>query len=196
MIRKQSLNTSALCGLLLLCLSLPVCSQAQQFSSEHDKHFEEAYNRYLRTYLPNEDWRWFKAQCIQESWLRPHVVSHAGAAGICQLIKGAASDAGISADERFEARKNILAGAWILRRNLRAWWPRDTQYQRLQLAQASYNAGAGHIIKAQRICDGARLWEDINPCLHRITGHANSTETIQYVIKILHWYRVLRNFET
>lgn len=191
MIPKLLQTISARCALLLLCLSLPVCGQAQQFSSEYDEHFQEAFNRYLRTYLPNDQWMWFKAQCIQESRLKPYAISPAGAAGLCQLMKSAASDCGISPDDRYDPHKNIMCGAWILRRNLRTWFPRDTLYQRLQLAQASYNAGAGHIIKAQRNCGGARLWADIAPCLHLVTGYTHSTETIRYVILILQWYRQL-----
>lgn len=177
--------------LLLLCLSLPVCGQAQQFSTQYDELFKAAFNRYLRTYLPNEDWRWFKAQCIQESWLRPGVVSHAGAAGVCQLTVGAASDCGLSPADRFDEEKNINCGAWILRRNIRVFFPRDTKYQNLQLGQAAYNSGAGNVIKAQAKCGNARLWPAISLCMHMVTGYTNSTETIQYVIKILQWYRAL-----
>lgn len=52
--------------------------------------------------------------------------------------------------------------------------------------QASYNAGAGNIIRAQRACNGARSWIQIRVCLPQITGH-HSNETIQYVDLIHRW---------
>lgn len=146
--------------------------------------------RYLYGLIPDNDWRWFKAQCYQESRLKPLAVSPAGAAGLCQLMKGAAQDAGISASDRFDPEKNIKAGAFILRRNIRTWWPRDTTFQRLQLGWAGYNAGAGWIVKAQKLCGGAALWEFIAPCLHQVTGH-HAKETLHYVDVIPRWYSKL-----
>ena len=52
------------------------------------------------------------------------------------------------------------------------------------LAAASYNAGAGHLIKAQRLCDGRNLYREIIPCLPQVTGR-HSAETIDYVQKII-----------
>ena len=54
---------------------------------------------------------------------------------------------------------------------------------RLELAQASYNAGAGHVLKAQGLAGGARCWDGIAPQLHRVTGH-HAQETIHYVARI------------
>lgn len=159
-----------------------------QFSNEFDEHFKAANYSYLYGYVPDGDWRWFKAQCYQESRLKPNAVSPAGAAGLCQLMGTAAQDARLSWDERFDAERNIRAGAFILRRNIRVWWPRDTRYQRLQLGWACYNAGCGHIIKAQSRCDGARLWEQISPCLPEITGR-HAKETQDYVRLIPKWYQ-------
>ena len=174
-------------GLLVLLLSWPDVSLQAQVS-DYDEWFQEYSLRYLYGLVPDNDWRWFKAQCYQESRLKPEAVSPAGAVGLCQLMKGAAQDAGLSPHERTDPRKNIKAGAYILRRNIRVWWPRDTRFLRLQLGWAGYNAGAGNIIKAQSIC-GGMLWQFIAPCLHKVTGLNNSHETIQYVALIPGWYR-------
>jgi len=106
-------------------------------------------------------------------------------------MDGAAFDFGLASHERFDPEKNIKASAWILRRNIRAWFPRETRFQRLQLGWASYNAGAGWIIKAQARCSGAMYWPQISPCLSYITGLNNSRETIEYVVRIPQWYQVL-----
>jgi len=57
--------------------------------------------------------------------------------------------------------------------------------------QASYNAGAGNIIRAQSLCGGALDWTGIAPCLPQVTGH-HAHETITYVERIDRWYRSLQ----
>jgi membrane-bound lytic murein transglycosylase MltF len=179
------------CGCWLLASQWVYSSaQAQTFDRQYDIWFEGYAVRYLYGLLPENDWRWFKAQCYQESRLKAGAVSPAGAAGLCQLMPGAAADAGLSPTQRFDPEKNIKAGAIILRRNIRVWRERDTRFHRLQLGWAGYNAGAGWIVKAQSLCGGPALWEFIAPCLHRVTGH-HALETIRYVAIIPSWYQGL-----
>lgn len=166
---------------------MPASSLAQ-FPDEYDEWFREYSIRYLYTYLPEDDWQWFKAQCFQESLLKTDAVSHAGAVGLCQLISGAAKDAGLDPSLRTDAQKNIKAAAWILRRNIRVWWRREDRLEHLKLAWAGYNAGAGHIVKSQALCDDAHLWDGIKRCLHCVTGPTNSAETLHYVDIIPRWY--------
>jgi membrane-bound lytic murein transglycosylase F len=172
-------------------LALVWQSSQAQFPDQYDQWFRETAIRYLYTYLPDDDWRWWKAQCYQESRLKPDAVSPAGAVGLCQLISGAARDAGLDPLLRTDERRNVKAGAWILRRNLRVWWRRDDRLEHLKLGWASYNAGAGRIIKAQALCDDAPLWDGISQCLQCVTGPKNSAETIGYVRLIPHWYAAL-----
>jgi len=162
-------------------------AQGPGSNTQYDVWFQGYAIQYLYGLMPDNDWRWFKAQCWQESRLKPDAVSPAGAAGLCQLMKGAAQDAGLSPVERFDPQKNIRAGAFILRRNIRTWFPRDTVFHRLQLGWAGYNAGVGWIVKAQSLCGGPALWEFIAPCLHRVTG-VHALETIRYVAIIPTWY--------
>jgi len=147
---------------------------------------------FLGGLLPADDFRWFLAQCIQESGRRldPLAVSSAGAVGVCQLMPGSARDAGLDPAHRVLARENIRGGAFILRRCIKMFFPRETREQRLKLGQACYNAGGGHIIKAQVKCGGAMLWEDIEPCLPQVTGkHAKETQGYVKIIPL--WYRRL-----
>ena len=178
------------CYLLILCLGT-LHAQSGSYTNEYDELFFGNSVRYLYGYLPDDDWRWFKAQCIQESQLQPAAISPAGAVGLCQLMSGASLDAGLHPDHRVNPERNIRAAAWILRRNLRVWFERDTRFHRLQLGWASYNAGAGNIIKAQTRCNGAILWAGIAPCLGYITGYNNSYETVTYVAIIPTWYQEL-----
>lgn len=174
--------------LLSVCLS----AQAQVFKSDYDVWFYGYSVQYLYGLLPEDDWKWLKSQCWQESRLKPDAISPAGAVGLCQLMRGAAQDAGLSPYERTNPEKNIKAGAFILRRNIRVWFPRDTRFQRLQLGWAGYNAGAGNIIKAQAKCGGPPLWPSIAPCLRDVTGDKNAHETVQYVALIPGWYQSLK----
>lgn len=171
-------------GSLLFCL---LVAPSLAFSTERfDPLFEQTAAQYLYPYLPDDDWKWWLAQCYQESRLRADAISPAGAVGICQLMPGAAMDAGIW--DRLNPELNIKAGAWILRRNIRTWWPRPTRLDRLKLGWCGYNAGVGNCIKAQALCDGASLWEAISPCLPQVTGH-HAKETQDYIRLIPKWYQ-------
>lgn len=95
---------------------------------------------------------------------------------------------GVSATQAGPA---IEAGAFYMLR-LRQQWSknRPVPLERHKLAEASYNAGSGNIIKAQIACSGALLYDDIAPCLPQITG-AKAQETITYVKRIAQWRALL-----
>jgi len=172
-------------GFLLYLYSTPLSSES--FSNDD---YDWYFHRYSTRYLPAYDWRWSKAQGIQESLLNPRAVSHAGAMGIMQIMPGTWREEterlGIIASP-YNPRVNILVGTNYMRRMLRIWRAPRTDLERLKLAQASYNAGAGNILRAQTACRDASLWRDISPCLPTITGrHAKETQT--YVKRIEYWY--------
>jgi membrane-bound lytic murein transglycosylase MltF len=83
----------------------------------------------------------------------------------------------------------IDAGAYYMAKLRRIWRAERTTLERHQLAQASYNAGAGNILKAQRFCGHARLWRTVRECLHLVTGARNAQETKTYVERIERWRR-------
>lgn len=196
MILKHSQTILAIVLLLLLSLlpafPLQAQSQGSSFNRAYDAYFRAYSGTFLNGLLPADDFRWFLAQCVQESGpkLDPLARSHAGAVGVCQLMPGSARDAGIDPDHRVLVKENIQAGSFILRRCIKMFFPRETRKQRLKLGQACYNAGGGHIIKAQVKCGGAMLWEDIEPCLPQVTGK-HAKETQHYVRIIPTWYKRL-----
>ena len=83
----------------------------------------------------------------------------------------------------------IDAGAYYMAKLRRIWREHRSVLERNELAQASYNAGAGTILKAQRFCGGARLWPAVRECLHLVTGPTNAHETRTYVARIERWWR-------
>ena len=166
-------------------------SSAASFSRKWDFEIQKSAKRWWPD-LPY--WKLWKAQLYQESRLDPNAVSPVGARGLAQFMPGTWDevagqldfDAGNTAHDPDLA---IEAGAYYMAK-LRHTWRRDrTALERNELAQASYNAGTGSILKAQRACGDAKLWVDINPCLVSITGPKFSHETRTYVERISRWWR-------
>lgn len=83
----------------------------------------------------------------------------------------------------------IDAGAYYMAKLRRTWRVERTAFERHELAQASYNAGTGNVLKAQRFCGDARLWATVRECLHLVTGAKNAHETKTYVERIGRWWR-------
>jgi len=77
-----------------------------------------------------------------ESRYNPTAVSHAGAAGLGQLMPGTAKDLGVA--NRFDPYANIIGAARYLRQML-------DRFGVIHLAIAAYNAGPGTVQKLGRI---------------------------------------------
>ncbi len=77
-----------------------------------------------------------------ESRYNPTAVSHAGAAGLGQLMPETAKDLGVA--NRFEPYGNIIGAARYLRQML-------DRFGAIHLAVAAYNAGPGSVSKLGRI---------------------------------------------
>lgn len=170
-----------------------LCS-ASTFLDRYDKQFESA----AETFLPGVDWRLVKAQCYQESLLQPDAVSPVGAQGLCQFMPPTWEEARTALDwppqaSAFAPDLAITAAAWYDAK-LRSFWRSPRPHaDRMSLVFASYNAGAGHLARAQRLCDGALEYAGIIRCLPAVTGR-HSRETITYVERIWgYWTRMLLN---
>jgi soluble lytic murein transglycosylase-like protein len=162
-----------------------------QIPSIYDDLFVAASN----TYMPqNWDWRREKAQCYQESKLVPNAVSGVGAQGIAQFMpdtwKEARTGLRLPIDASpFDPKFAIPANAWYMRRMWNGWTnPAREPLDRWRLALASYNAGFGNIEAAQKEAGGQLPYSDIIAHLHKITGAANSEQTITYVRMIEGYY--------
>jgi membrane-bound lytic murein transglycosylase F len=134
---------------------------------------------------------------VQESKLDPNARSAAGAEGIAQFMPKSWADitrqlgwSGVSANQAGPA---ITAAAYYMMK-LRAEWRRNRPIlESHRLAQASYNAGLGSILAAQRLCQNAVLWETVQLCLPDVTGLQNSSQTVTYVTRIAYWRTMLEN---
>ena len=95
----------------------------------------------------------------------------------------------------FNPMLNIRAGALYMKQLRRSWHSPRPERDRHSLALASYNAGLGNLIAAQRKCDMARLWPDIAACLPQITGR-HSKETLHYVPVIWDYYHDMKETDS
>lgn len=132
------------------------------------------------------------AQLYQESLCNPSAISPAGAAGLAQFMPATFREAERHFGIRASPHDDIAIewGAWYMARMMAVWRSPRPQIRRWELALASYNAGAGNIIRAQGECGGARDWDDILPCLPDVTGH-HARETTQYVVRIRHHWQAM-----
>jgi soluble lytic murein transglycosylase-like protein len=138
-------------------------------------------------HLPADyDWRLYWAQLNQESRFNPLAVSPAGAMGVAQFMP--ATWAEIGSGDPFNAFDSIDAGARYMAKLIGKWKSPRPAMDRYCLAMASYNAGFGNILKAQRAAGGANDYKSIIAALPQITGAKHSWETISYVRLILGFY--------
>lgn len=158
-----------------------------------DTFYDDLFRGYSELHLPGHDWRWVKAQAYQESRYNPVAVSPAGAVGLMQVMPATgrqlARVTGVDGPLTSPAI-NVLYGVTYDRMMFDFWTTARPPDEHRKWAQASYNAGAGNILKAQKLSGGRLLWDEVALYLPRVTGH-HSKETIQYVQLISKWYQLL-----
>jgi soluble lytic murein transglycosylase-like protein len=172
------------CAICLLLL-LPLSSSASQY----DRLIERSAN----TFMPSIDWRLWKAQVKAESAFKHDAVSPVGAMGLSQIMpqtfKEIAEKSGIKGNV-FDPEINLMRGSWYMARMRNIFKAPRPDRERHNLAMASYNAGAGHIIKAQQLAGNPAEWQPVADKLHLVTGK-HAEETRNYVTKINRYYRVM-----
>ena len=108
------------------------------------------------------DWRLIAALCYQESKFNPNALSFGGAYGMMQFMPNTGPTYGVFPDSPPEIQ--ILGGAKKLKADEKYWIEVKDEFQRKKFAMASYNAGRGHILDAQRLAKKHGLdhlvWDD------------------------------------
>lgn len=181
-----------LLAVITVCVSWASASWSAPLSTDrYDRDIRVAVERWW-PHFPF--WKAWKAQLWQESLLEPDAVSPAGAVGIAQFMPATWDEItramGWGLVDRRTASLAIEAGAFYMARLSQGWSAPRPAIERHWLAVASYNAGFGNILRAQRRCDGARDWRDIAPCLVLVTGR-HSRETLTYVERVERWWQTL-----
>ena len=152
---------------------------------KYDKYFKKYSKRYFGL---DFDWLLFKSQAIAESNLNPEAKSHVGAEGLMQIMpftwKEISHKLKINADVK-DVKWNIAGGIYYNRRMFLIWKGERPLNERIDFMFASYNAGAGNIIKAQKLVvdDDPMFWSSVAKVLNQVTGR-HSKETVNYVKRI------------
>lgn len=157
----------------------------------YDNYFMQFAKLYFT--MENVDWKWFKAQGIAESNLDPDAKSQVGARGIMQIMPGTYEDIKkankLVTGDITEPKYNIMAGIYYDRRMWDNWNAKGrAQEDRLRFMFASYNAGIGNVLKAQKLSPNKLTWTGVKPYLQMVTGESNAKETNTYIERIFKYY--------
>jgi len=158
------------------------------------KEYDEWFTKYTNQWLPEWPWLWLKAQGYAESLLQPDAVSPTGAKGIMQIEPETWEDIKVRLRtiipwkaDIFEPEWNIAGGVYYMATMRNGWAAPRPESDRRNLAFASYNAGFGNILKAQKKANGVNDYDSIIAKLPMITGK-KAQETITYVERIETYY--------
>lgn len=158
---------------------------------KYDKDIKESVGKFWPDF---PFWKAWKAQLYQESRFDPNAISPVGARGLAQFMPATwqevSQELGYGMVSPHIAKYAIEAGAYYMAKQRRFWRAADDP-DRHHLAQASYNAGAGNIKKAYRLCPKLGDATVILVCLPRVTGARNARETQTYVTRIETYWKKL-----
>ena len=151
--------------------------------------YDLSFKHWGEYYFAWENWHWWKAQGMAESGLSPAAKSSCGATGIMQLMPATARSLKVSPSD---PEQNIQGGIHFDRDLSVEYWKNiaDTG-QRRSFVFASYNAGPGWIVKAQKMSKKAMDWDSVSLSLIRLTG-THASETISYIKHIKNYYLQLK----
>ena len=155
------------------------------------QEYDELIKLAAQKYLPEYDWRLYKAQLWQESKFDTYATSPVGAKGIAQFMpktwKEWAPRAGYPGYEPVHPEASIFTGAAYMAWLIGQWKSPRPAIDRYLLAAASYNSGLGDILKAQKAAGMANGYKQIMACLPEVEPE-HAPETIQYGKRILQWW--------
>ena len=158
------------------------------------------------------DWLLLSAIARAESEYRFDAVSKAGAVGLMQIMPLVAKSMGYERTQLFDAEISAEIAAKLLVENRRMLHLDEDveEMEQLKFVLACYNAGYSRIADARRLAryhdDNADLWGVVSTYLlllsepeyaeHEVVfsgAFYGSVETIAYVNKVLHIYKLYRN---
>ena len=173
--------------------------------SRYDQMFQEVGAIY------GVDWLLLSAIARAESEFRFDAVSSAGAVGLMQVMPLVAKNMGYDREQLFDARTCVEVAAKLLHENNEMLNLPQTfdKEERLKLILACYNAGYSRIADARRLAryyeDDPDKWNNVAEYLallaepeyaeHEVVTAGTfkgSVETIAYVSKVMHIYRVYK----
>ena len=162
--------------------------------------FDALFRKYSkRSFGIDFDWRYFKAQAIAESELKPSARSVVGARGLMQLMPSTFSAIQSKRPEFTsidDPEWNIAAGIMHDRYLWKLWTTDISEEERPAFMFASYNAGEGTIGRATALARQQQLnhasWRSIETIAPTVPRW-RYRETLGYVRKIDTTYKTLRS---
>jgi len=156
------------------------------------------------------DWRLVVAQMWQESNFNPKARSPVGAQGLLQLMPATAEEMGFPPPV-FEPDRNIQAGVKYLNWVRDRFSPTLPPVDKLWFTLASYNAGYGHLLDAQRLAEELGLdpnvwFGNVEVAMLKLSepkyfkkaryGYVRGAEPVQYVRNISNLYKAYTDVAT
>ena len=179
--------------------------EEQYLISPYDKLFQSVGEEY------GIDWLLLSAIARAESEFRFDAVSRAGAVGLMQIMPSTAESMGYTREQLFDAEISVEIAAKLLHENNKMLHlpRRFDKEERLKFILACYNAGYSRIADARRLAryneDNADEWRVVATYLALLSepeyaeheavqsgSFHGSKETIDYVAKVIHIYKVYR----
>jgi membrane-bound lytic murein transglycosylase F len=153
--------------------------------------YDDTFRKYAQRFFgPGYDWRIFKAQAMTESNINMNAKSWVGARGIMQLMPGTFKEIQSRNPEMVRIDQpewNIAAGIYYDRQLWNQWATGPGDQDRKHFMFASYNAGRGTLLRAQKVARtrmlDPRLWPSIQSVAPAVPKWRHE-ETIGYVAKI------------
>jgi membrane-bound lytic murein transglycosylase F len=179
--------TRVLLGALLTAFAPRAEAQPRAAADRYDEAFRKAAKR---QFGPAFDWRVFKAQGMAESNIDPTARSGVGARGVMQLMPTTFREIASKNPELTridDAESNIAAGIAYDRVLWRSWAQDSVDADRLPFMLASYNAGRGTLLQAQKRARAERLDPRIWPSIEQVAPTVprwRHAETLGYVRRI------------
>ena len=155
---------------LLVCTLAAVAGQAatgqKQKVGDWTDRYDTPFRKYAKHYFGvGFDWRWFKAQAIAESGLKPGATSKSGARGIMPLMPRTfreIKEKNAHLKDMDSPRWNIAAGIYYDRLLYKRWVSPPPGEERLYFDFGSYNAGYTRIKNTfQRLDPPDASWEHV-----------------------------------
>lgn len=180
--------------------------EEQYLISSYDKMFQRVGAEY------GVDWLLLSAIARAESEFRFDAVSRAGAVGLMQIMPSTAERMGYTREQLFDAEISARIASMLLHENNRMLHlpSKFDKEERLRFILACYNAGYSRIADARRLARyyeaNADMWGVVLTYLmllsepeyatHEVVQSGafhGSNETIAYVEKVIHIYKVYRS---
>jgi len=161
---------------------------ADQKASDAYQRYDDQFRKYTKKYFGDGfDWRFFKAQALVESNLKPTVSSSSGARGLMQIMPATYAEAkrrNKDLGDISNPESNIAAGIWYAHEAWNFWDKGSDRKFRRQFMLGSYNAGHAPLMRAQKVAVSQKMNEKRWPTIEKVAPKVSNwryKETLAYV---------------